>query len=71
MGEVPGTTYGLSSLGWIDMELFKGWFVNHFLQHAVSARPLLLLLDNHYNPEDIRLAMGNDVCVCICEDALA
>ena len=27
-GEVPGTTYGLSDRGWIDMVLFKGWFEN-------------------------------------------
>ena len=62
--KVPNTTYGLSSRGWIDMNLFKGWFMNHFLQHAVSARPLLLLLDghsSHYNPEAIRLAKANDV----------
>jgi len=32
-----GTTYGLSSNGWIDMELFSLWFAKHFLQHAVSA----------------------------------
>ena len=25
-GEVPGTTYGLSSNDSIDMDLFKGWF---------------------------------------------
>ena len=30
-GEVVGTTYGLSSLGWVDMELLKGWFYDHFL----------------------------------------
>ena len=24
-GAVPGTTYGLSQSGWIDMKLFKGW----------------------------------------------
>ncbi len=48
VGEVPGTTYGLSANGWIDMELFKGWFTNHFLRHAVSARPLLLLLDGQF-----------------------
>ena len=28
--EVPGTTYGLGENGWIDMELFKLWFINHF-----------------------------------------
>ena len=63
-GEVPGTTYGLSSRGWIDMELFKGWFTNNFLPHAVSARPLLLLLDghsSHYNPDAIHLANESGV----------
>ena len=29
-GEVPGTMYGLSDSGWIDMVLFKEWFFNHF-----------------------------------------
>ena len=63
-GEVVGTTYGLSSRGWVDMELFKGWFSDHLLNYAVSARPLLLFLDghsSHYNPEAIRLAKENDV----------
>ncbi|XP_019857802.1 PREDICTED: uncharacterized protein LOC109586066 [Amphimedon queenslandica] len=48
------------------MELFKGWFHDHFLKHAVSARPLLLLLDGHsthYNPDVIRLAKQNDVII--------
>ena len=65
-GEVPGTTYGLSSNGWIDMELFKGWFINHFLCHAVSARPPLLLIDghsSHYNPDVIRLAKEHNVII--------
>ncbi len=26
VGEVPGTVYGLSSTGWMDMELFREWF---------------------------------------------
>ena len=30
-GEVPGTQYGLSEKGWTDMELFKGWLKDHFL----------------------------------------
>ena len=29
-GEVPGTMYGLSENGWIDMVLFKEWFHQHF-----------------------------------------
>ena len=65
-GEVPGTTYGLSSNGWIDSELFHGWLTNHFLKHAVGSRPLLLLLDghsSHYNPATIRFAKEHNVIV--------
>jgi len=32
-GEVPGITYDLSDSGWIDTELFKQWFFQHFLCH--------------------------------------
>ena len=62
--EVPGTTYGLSDNGWMDMKLFKGWFVKHFLQLVGSARPVLLLMDghsSHYNLEAVDLAKKNDV----------
>ena len=65
-GEVPGTTYGLSSNGWIDLELFHSWLTDHFLKHAVGSRPLLLLLDghsSHYNPATIRFAKEHDVIV--------
>ena len=61
-GEFPGTMYGLSDYGWINTELFEAWMSEHFLQHAVSARPLLLLLDGHpeslphSTPEDFTLA---------------
>jgi len=47
IGEVPGTIYGLSGNGWMDMELFHIWFSNHFLRYAPSVRPLLLLLGGH------------------------
>ena len=63
---MPGTTYGLSSNGWIDLELFHGWLTDHFLKHAVGSRPLLLLLDghsSHYNPATIRFAKEHDVIV--------
>jgi hypothetical protein len=59
IGEVPGTIYGLSGNGWMDMELFNMWFCNHFLRYAPSVRPLLLLMDghsSHYFPDTIRLA---------------
>jgi len=57
--EVVETAYSLNSKGWIDSELFRGWLSEHFLTHAVSAQPLLLLLDSHsshYQPELITYA---------------
>ena len=62
--EVPGTTYGLSDNGWMDMKLFKGWFIKHFLNLVGSARPVLLLMDghsSHYNLEAVNLAKESDV----------
>ena len=46
-GEVPGAAYGLSSNGWMDMNLFRDWFIGQFLSYAPACRPLLLLLDGH------------------------
>ena len=46
-GEIPGTLYGMSDLGWMDRELFANWFSTHFLKHVVSSQPFLLLLDGH------------------------
>ncbi len=63
-GEVPGTIYGLSEKGWIDRELFQGWMTDHFIKYAVSARPILLLLDghsSHYEPETVRYARDHDI----------
>jgi len=51
---VAGTRYACSENGWIDNELFQIWLKDHFLQYAVSSRPLLLTLDGHkthYNLE--------------------
>ena len=45
--EVPGTMYGLSNSGWMDLDLFSDWFHHHFLPHAPSVRPLLLVMDGH------------------------
>ena len=66
VGEVPSTIYGLSPRGWIDQELFDGWFTNHFLRYAPLVRPLLLLLDghsSHYCPDTIRLAAKEKVII--------
>ena len=64
--EVPGTKYGLSDNGWITTKLFEGWMTVHFLEHAVSQRPLFLLLDGHsthYQPDVIRLAREKEVII--------
>ena len=66
--EVPGTKYGLSPNGWINTDLFEGWFMEHFIENAVSARPLFLLLDGHsthYQPQVIRFAMEHN-CIMLC-----
>ena len=55
-GEIPETMYGLSSSGWIDSELFDTWFQNHFLAYAPASRPLLLILDGHFNPATLKRA---------------
>ena len=58
-GEVPGTLYGLSENGWIDLELFFHWLNNHFVKFIPPTRPVLLLLDGHsthFTPEAIQAA---------------
>ena len=65
-GEAPSSRYGTSPKGWIDTELFRLWFTDHFLRHATAARPLLLLMDghsSHYQPALVRFAKENDVVI--------
>ena len=45
--EVVGTSNGLSTNGWVDSKLFKGWLVQHFVANAVGEHPILLLLKGH------------------------
>ena len=66
--EVCEMKYGLSPNGWINTDLFEGWFIEHFIENAVSARPLFLLPDGHithYHPQVIRFAMEHD-CIVLC-----
>ena len=66
VGEVPGTAYGMSAKGWIDQDLFNGWFTGHFLKHVPFVRPILLLLDghsSHYCPDTVRLAAKERVII--------
>ena len=65
-GKVPGSEYGLSVRGWMDRELFRDWFLNHFLHYFPSSCPLLLLLDghsSHYCPEMIKAAAAEGVII--------
>ena len=58
--------YGTSEKGWIITDLFESWFLELFLPSAVSARPLLLLLDGHsthYQLKVIKKARENDVLI--------
>ena len=67
-GELPGTKYGCSESGWITTDLFESWLTDHFLIHAVGARPLLLLLDGHsthYQPRVVQDARKKGV-VMLC-----
>ena len=64
--EVPGTRYALSDSGWMDSETFDNWFSCHFLVHAPSTRPLVLLLDghsSHYNYKFIEKASYERIIV--------
>jgi len=64
IGEIPGTSYGCSDKGWINTDLFESWVSDHFIKHAVGARPLLLLLDGHsthHQPEVVRLARSKQI----------
>ena len=61
--EVTGSRYGVSDKGWVDQRLFYYWLKDHFLNNAVSHRPLLLLLDghsSHFEPQSIEFAKEND-----------
>jgi hypothetical protein len=45
---VPGEwLYGFSESGYMDSDLFFKWFRDTFIPHCGSARPVLLLFDNH------------------------
>jgi len=62
--EVAGMRYELSNSGWVNTELFKEWFLQHFLKYVVGGRPLFLILDGHsthYQPELIKYARNHEV----------
>ncbi|XP_078140067.1 uncharacterized protein LOC139925965 [Centroberyx gerrardi] len=61
---VPDALYGKSPAGYMDGELFRKWFVGHFLKFAAQERPLLLIMDghkSHLDPELVRVAQREGV----------
>ncbi|XP_068567903.1 uncharacterized protein [Cebidichthys violaceus] len=61
---VPDALYGKSPAGYMDSELFRKWFVGHFLKFAAQERPLLLIMDghqSHLDPELVRAAQREGV----------
>ena len=51
--------------GWISGSSTH-WLKDHFLNNAVSHRPLLLLLDghsSHFEPQSIEFAKENDIVI--------
>ena len=62
--EAPGISSGLSNRGWIETEVLLGRLMEHLLEHAASAHPLLLLLDGHsthYNYQLVKNACERGV----------
>ena len=56
----------MSDKGWINIGLFEAWFNDLALPNAVTACPLLLLLDghsSHYQPDVINLVCNNEVII--------
>ncbi|XP_026179816.1 uncharacterized protein LOC113140229 [Mastacembelus armatus] len=53
--------YGTSAAGDLDGEMFKKWFIEHFLEFAVRDRPLLLIMDGQVNPELVQDAQREEV----------
>lgn len=51
----PNALYGWSDSGWINSDLFKKWFLKHFLVHAPKERPLLLIFDGHKSPVNLEV----------------
>ncbi|KAM8835159.1 zinc finger protein 346 isoform 1-T1 [Synchiropus picturatus] len=46
----PEALYGSSDSGFVNTELFKKWFLRHFLLYAPSDRPLVLIFDGNKWP---------------------
>lgn len=61
--------YGWSESGCITSDLFKKWFLKHFLVHVRKERPLLLIFDGHKSPVNLEVVEAarkeNIVLLCL------
>lgn len=64
----PNALYGWSDSGCINSELFKKWFLKHFLLHAPKERPLLLIFDGHKSPVNLEVveAARKEAVILLC-----
>ncbi|XP_028322317.1 uncharacterized protein LOC114475579 [Gouania willdenowi] len=51
----PNAFYGWSDSGFINSDLFKKWFLKHFIPRAPKERPLLLIFDGHKSPVNLEV----------------
>ncbi|XP_076025081.1 uncharacterized protein LOC143014944 [Genypterus blacodes] len=65
----PDALYGWSDSGRVNSELFKRWFLKHFLVYAPKERPLLLIFDGHKSPVNLEVLEAarkkNVVLLCL------
>lgn len=47
--------YGWSDSGCVNSDLYKKWFLKHFLLHVPKERPLLLIFDGHKCPVNLEV----------------
>lgn len=64
----PGALYGWSESGSVNSELFRRWFLKHFLTHVPKERPLLLIFDGHKSPVSLEVveAARKDDIILLC-----
>lgn len=51
----PNALYGWSESGCINSDLFKKWFLKHFLLYAPKERPLLMIFDGNKSPVNLEV----------------
>lgn len=60
--------YGWSDSGCVNSDLYKKWFLKHFLLHIPKERPLLLIFDGHKCPVNLEVveAARKEAVILLC-----